>query len=56
MESDQIVALMSLLAILALNWSWLRSGGPSASVKVRMALIWGSIIAALVLGIKLYQS
>lgn len=56
MESDQIVALISLLAILALNLSWLRSGGPSVSTKVRMALIWGSIIAALVLAIKFYQS
>jgi len=56
MGNDQIVSVIALLAILALNWGWLMRGGPSASVKVKMALIWGSIIAGLVLVIKLYQS
>lgn len=55
MSNDQIVALIAMLALLALNWNWLVRGGPSASEKVRMALAWGSIIAALVLGIKLLQ-
>ena len=45
-----VLPLLSLLLILALNWNRFRAM-PSGQV-VRLALIWGVIIAALVLVLK----
>lgn len=55
MSGDKIVALISILMVLALNWRALRSQNLSGETKLRYGLMWGSIILILVLVIMVFQ-
>lgn len=55
MSGDQIVALVGVLMVLALNWRALRSQQLSGETRLRYGLIWGSIILVLVLVIMLVR-
>jgi hypothetical protein len=54
-DTEWIVGLVGILMVLALNWRSVRSNPAPTSTKVRMVLIWGVIIVAVVLLVKLLQ-
>ena len=55
-DGDRLVALAALLMVLVIDWRALRSQVLSGSQMVRLALIWGSIIVAVTLLVKLFRS
>jgi hypothetical protein len=55
-SGDMIVALVAMAMVLALNWRALRAQNIPGPAKLRMALIWGVIILALVLLIRMLQA
>lgn len=54
-DTEWIVGLVAVLMVLALNWRSVVSNPAPTSTKIRMVVIWGVIIVALVLLIRLLQ-
>lgn len=54
-DGDRIVALVGLLMVLVINWRALQSHQLQRWQKIRLALIWGSVIAGVTLLVKLFQ-